>query len=194
MTPSEKALVKQIITQVKQNTPQFFFDNHVEIVGERAKAWAIRFGADPVVCTLAGYLHDIGYTRKPASDRRTHIENGMVIAKRWLTSKTSEAVVDKVVSCIDTHDGYLKENSPIENQVVSDVDATVFLETALTMYPYVHIFSKKSPKEMIEFMKEHATVSWNILSIPEIKQEYAPIHKALKKSLIQLSTLAKKLE
>lgn len=107
-----------------------YFYGHAVPVARMAKRYAIQFGADPLTCEIAGLLHDIGYSEKYDLDKKDHIVKGVKIAKEILMKYSfKKNDVQKIISCIQTHDNHLKKNSSLENVIVHDSDLLVAFDS-----------------------------------------------------------------
>ncbi|MBR9679482.1 MAG: HDIG domain-containing protein, partial [Candidatus Altiarchaeota archaeon] len=107
-----------------------YYVSHGNRVSELAEQAAIELGADPLVCKLAGKFHDIGYSSNSENSKEQHIKKGVKITRDVLSGLMMPTdYVDRVVSCVQTHDDSFDEVPSIENLIVNDVDVLVFFDS-----------------------------------------------------------------
>lgn len=143
---------------------------HAEETAENAYCWATMLGANSRICKYAGLLHDVGYTGKHEEDKTRHRIVGADMSRTLLTNLGEEKdIIERTADCILTHDGNLKLDSPLENRIVNDADALVFLkspEWGLKLFKRMGLYEKEAKEKLIK----HAHFSYDIIVIPEIKE------------------------
>lgn len=135
----EEGLTKKAEDFFRNNIPQKRdsdgYIKHVELVHKYAKFLANKYNADPKVCEIASWLHDVG-----ADAGSIHAEESAKIAKDFLRKELVEPnLINKILSAIRNHSmrqkgGSFNATIPLEDQLVRDADGISFLEGSIQRF------------------------------------------------------------
>lgn len=167
---------------------QIYYHLHVVPVAQEAKMTANILKADQDICELAGLFHDIGYT-EDYSPEDDHIKKGIVIADKEILPYLDIAEEDKekILDCIRTHDGNLKQDSPLENRIVNDADAfSFFLHPECGLRLYLECF-KINETKTIDLLKKHAEETFSMISLPYFRKKTKPFYEEYHKKIEMLA-------
>ena len=161
----------------------FVYSQHLRKTGETSHPLATH----PVICELAGLLHDIGYTKEYESNEADHIARGVEMAPRILERfDITGEFAERIVGCIWTHDGHLNRsryhdlNNFMDNIIVNDVDAMQFFDWP---FPSLLEFSsrlqpRKKELDIQTGLIKHANHTYNLIIHGLFKRLAKPKYEA----------------
>ncbi|MGK0209562.1 MAG: putative nucleotidyltransferase with HDIG domain [Patescibacteria group bacterium] len=147
-----------------------YFRDHIIPVANISRRYATELKADPLITELGGLFHDIGYTENYNPKEEDHIQEGIKITSQYLKdTKIPKKTQLQIIDCIRTHDGNLKNNSPLENIIVHDIDLMSSIDQTL---PMLRLMSKWgiSLQEGISRLEEDAVKNMSQISNNPILQ------------------------
>lgn len=162
---------KNLYQVVKELTPHsdIYFQDHILLVANNCLHYGKEFeknaDVDPVLCEIAGLVHDIGYTKKYEEIEGDHITRGISLLGDLLPKfGITGYYLEKIQDCVYTHDGNLhrskfkKNEPPLENIIVNDVDSMCLFEWPIeSLIEFSNrLRSGRSQKEVIKGILDHA--------------------------------------
>lgn len=114
----------------------WFYANHVFVVGNTARELAQKYGANPELAEAAGLLHDIADTRMPRSSEE-HEQESLTIAREVMkvcgyTSDEIKLVVDDAIRYHSCHGDERPKST--EGLVLATADSLAHLKTNFYVY------------------------------------------------------------
>ena len=155
MTRIEK-LKEKIDTLYRGKNParndwaDWFHENHIFLVADKAKSLAIQFGANTELAEASGMLHDIADAKMSRFDP-THEEESEKMARSLLEQSgfNKEEVYIVVEDAIRYHECPAgKIPVSLEGKVMTTADAVVHLSSNFYMHGIKEMKKTKSPEEI----------------------------------------------
>lgn len=114
----------------------WFYDNHVFVVGDKARELAQKYGADPELAEVAGLLHDIADVRMPRTNKE-HENESLRMARQAMEDCGYSADEIKLVvdDAIRYHSCYGDERpKSTEGLVLATADSLAHLQTGFYLF------------------------------------------------------------
>ena len=203
----EKLLIKKDIrrslySKVKELTPHsdIYFSDHLILVSGNCLHYAREFeknvDVDPVLCEIAGLVHDIGYTEKYEEIEGDHIIRGVSLLENLLPKfGITGYYLEKIKDCVYTHDGNLNRSNclikgqpPLENIIVNDIDSICLFEWPIkSLIEFSNRLRPGRPiKEIITGIIEHTHKTFDYIYYEYFKElaktKYEKFVRELEKS------------
>ncbi len=176
------ALVREECLRPANGFGPEFFTEHLEVVARLGSTLARRLGADPLVVTLAAYLHDLSAVRDLAT-LPDHARQSARLARQLLAGAGfSGTIADAVARCVESHSTPARPGEGTPEEVCLS-NADVLSHLARPGYWCFYLFRVRGleyPKAL-EWLRGRAAL-WQALS-PEAREIGAGDHASLTRML-----------
>lgn len=195
----EEYIKKEIYLRVKELTSHsdIYFPDHLILVANNCLSYGKEFekdnDVDPILCEIAGLVHDIGYTERYEEIEGDHIIKGVSLLENLLPEfGINGYYLEKIQDCVYTHDGNLHRSKfskydkpPLENIIVNDVDSMCLFEWPINS---IINFSErlrpgKSKIEILSSIINHANKTFDYIYHEYFKELAKPKYESFIKKL-----------
>ena len=195
----QKNIKKRLYLKIKELTPHsdIYFSDHLTLVASNCLNYGREFeknnDVDPILCEIAGLVHDIGYTEKYEEIEGDHIIKGVILLEDLLPKfGITGYYLEKIQDCVYTHDGNLhrskfkkNEELALENIIVNDVDSMCLFEWPINSIINFseRLRPEKSKIEILSSIINHAHKTFDYIYYGYFKQLARPKYESFVKKL-----------
>ncbi|MBI4015390.1 MAG: hypothetical protein HY362_01585 [Candidatus Aenigmarchaeota archaeon] len=176
MDPVEIAKAAAIAEIKKHGLPSQL---HLDLSLSKAIELAEELGADRLVVELGTILMDFKLGEATSLRKKEeHAELSVAAAEKLLHGLLDSEKLGKVLACIKEH--HLQSFSCIESEICANADCYRFLSPR-GFLSFLHSLGnrKMSFNDSIVYVEEKADEKWEILSLPQCKEELEPFYRQI---------------
>jgi HD superfamily phosphodiesterase len=168
-------LVSNAYTSSKQDFAQWIWENHLQLVTQKAEALSKRFGAKEDLAVAGAWLHDLGdaFVHRH-SDQHTTIsisESKKILQEAGYSDQEIDEVLVVIIEPHSCKEGKLPRT--LEGKVLATADALAHLTTDFYLqFAWKHLPEDKSYQEFVHWVHEKLDRDFNQkIFFAEVREE-----------------------